>query len=138
MLSVFSSTRTSFGARRFSNFCALAPVCARLTKVSHLSGVSERLEAELAGRLAFDFKRSGAIEAAKVKGLVAKLVSVKDLAHCSALEVVAGGKLYQVIFKKENRKNPRLKSAYHQKVHTRGKKTRAHGPRKARPKQTLL
>ena len=32
-----------------------------------------------------------------VKGVVAKLVHVKDAANATALEVAAGGKLYQVV-----------------------------------------
>lgn len=42
-----------------------------------------------------DFDRS------KVKGLVASLVSVKDSTSATALEVAAGGKLYQVVVDSE-------------------------------------
>ena len=67
-------------------------------KVAHLRQSSERLEAELAGRLAFEFRAPHkGFDTSKVKGLVAKLVSVKDPATATALEVVAGGKLFQVV-----------------------------------------
>ncbi len=58
----------------------------------------ERLSAELEGRLAFDFASpSKGFDRSKVKGLVAKLVRVIDSSTSTALEVVAGGKLYQVV-----------------------------------------
>ena len=67
-------------------------------KVAHLRQSSERLEAELAGRLAFEFRAPHkGFDTSKVKGLVAKLVSVKDPATATALEVVAGGKLRSVV-----------------------------------------
>jgi len=49
---------------------------------------------------AFDFtfdKPSASFDSSKVKGMVAKLVQVQDISTASALEVVAGGKLYQVV-----------------------------------------
>lgn len=36
-------------------------------------------------------------ERSKVKGVVAKLVRVKDTSNATALEVAAGGKLYQIV-----------------------------------------
>ncbi len=58
----------------------------------------ERLSAELEGRLAFDFASpSTGFDRSKVKGLVARLVRVIDSSTSTALEVVAGGKLYQVV-----------------------------------------
>ncbi len=58
----------------------------------------ERLSAELEGRLAFDFASpSTGFNRSKVKGLVARLVRVIDSSTATALEVVAGGKLYQVV-----------------------------------------
>jgi structural maintenance of chromosome 2 len=38
-----------------------------------------------------------AFDRSSVKGVVAKLVRVKDPANATALEVAAGGKLYQVV-----------------------------------------
>lgn len=40
-------------------------------------------------------------QASRVKGVVAKLVQVKDSAAATALEVAAGGKLYQVVVDSE-------------------------------------
>ncbi len=60
--------------------------------------IVERLSAELEGRLAFDFASpSTGFDRSKVKGLVARLVRVLDSSTATALEVVAGGKLYQVV-----------------------------------------
>jgi structural maintenance of chromosome 2 len=62
----------------------------------------EGLEAQLAGRLNFDYASpSRDFDRSKVKGLVAKLVQIKDPAHATALEVAAGGKLYQVVVDSE-------------------------------------
>jgi structural maintenance of chromosome 2 len=56
------------------------------------------MDAELAGRLAFEFKPpSKGFDVAKVKGVVARLVKVTDPSASTALEVIAGGKLYQVV-----------------------------------------
>lgn len=33
----------------------------------------------------------------KVKGLLANLISVKDVSYATALEVVAGGRLYNIV-----------------------------------------
>ena len=58
----------------------------------------EGMEAALAGRLAFEFKDpSKNFDRSKVKGLVARLVTVRDMRAAGALEVCAGGKLYQVV-----------------------------------------
>jgi len=67
---------------------------------ARLQTVRDR-EEELSARLAaFEFEfasPSKGFDRSKVKGLVAKLVNVSDPAHATALEVVAGGKLYQVV-----------------------------------------
>ena len=64
----------------------------------------DKLSAQLAGRLSFEYNDpTPGFDRSKVKGLVAKLVTVKDAAHSTALEVVAGGKLYQAR-KKTSRK----------------------------------
>ncbi len=65
---------------------------------SNIRENAETLSAQLAGRLSFNYSdpRAG-FDRSKVKGLVAKLVSVAQPKHATALEVVAGGKLYQVV-----------------------------------------
>lgn len=56
----------------------------------------DRLSAQVAGRLNFEYKDPHKnFDRSRVKGLVARLVQVKDPAHSTALEVAAGGKLYQ-------------------------------------------
>ncbi|GMI31834.1 hypothetical protein TeGR_g11636, partial [Tetraparma gracilis] len=68
------------------------------TKHSNLGEKCETLEATLAGRLSFNYSDpSRGFDRSKVKGLVAKLVQVASRKDATALEVVAGGKLYQVI-----------------------------------------
>ncbi|CAM9448409.1 unnamed protein product, partial [Laminaria digitata] len=58
--------------------------------------VVDRLSAQLAGRLNFEYQDPQKnFDRSKVKGLVARLVDVKDKAHSTALEVAAGGRLYQ-------------------------------------------
>lgn len=59
--------------------------------------VVDKLTAQLAGRLSFQYENPmPGFDRSRVKGLVARLVTVKDPAHSTALEVVAGGRLYQV------------------------------------------
>ena len=56
------------------------------------------LSAQLEGRLAFQYSDPvKGFDRSKVKGLVAKLVTVKSPEAATALEVVAGGKLFQVV-----------------------------------------
>ena len=66
--------------------------------VSNLEETVEMLNARLQGKLAFNFSDPvKGFDRSKVKGMVAKLVQVKDPRYSTALEVVAGGKLYQII-----------------------------------------
>lgn len=66
--------------------------------VSELRDNVETLSAQLEGRLQFKYSDPvRGFDRSKVKGLVAKLLSVKKMEHATALEVVAGGKLYQVV-----------------------------------------
>ncbi|GMI37260.1 hypothetical protein TeGR_g1309, partial [Tetraparma gracilis] len=66
------------------------------TKHSNLGEKCETLEATLNGRLSFNYSDpSRGFD--RSKGLVAKLVQVASRKDATALEVVAGGKLYQVI-----------------------------------------
>ena len=68
------------------------------SSVEELDGLVETLTAKLGSRLAFDFSDPvRGFDRSKVKGLVAKLIQVQDPVHATALEVVAGGKLYQVV-----------------------------------------
>ena len=68
------------------------------SSVEELSGIVETLTSQLGSRLAFDYSDPvRGFDRSKVKGLVAKLIQVQDPIHATALEVVAGGKLYQVV-----------------------------------------
>lgn len=68
---------------------------------STISELTERvntLQAQLNGRLGFQYSDPvRGFDRSKIKGLVAKLIEVKDSKHATALEVTAGGKLYQVV-----------------------------------------
>lgn len=62
----------------------------------------DKLTAQLAGRLSFEYVNPmPGFDRSRVKGLVARLVTIKDPAHSTALEVVAGGRLYQVSLKND-------------------------------------
>jgi structural maintenance of chromosome 2 len=66
--------------------------------VSILQEKVDTLSAQLEGRLSFNYSDPiRGFDRSKVKGLVARLVEVKLPKHSTALEVVAGGKLYQVV-----------------------------------------
>ncbi|QDZ21883.1 structural maintenance of chromosomes protein [Chloropicon primus] len=57
----------------------------------------QKLQAQLSA-LDFQFKNpESGFDRSRVKGVVAKLLRVKDVSSNSALEVIAGGKLYQVV-----------------------------------------
>ncbi len=58
----------------------------------------DTLTAKLQGRLSFQYSDPvRGFDRSKVKGVVARLVKVKNPQHSTALEVVAGGKLYQIV-----------------------------------------
>lgn len=58
----------------------------------------DTLSAQLSARLSFRYKDPvRGFDRSKVKGLVAKLVTVQNPEHSTALEVVAGGRLFQVV-----------------------------------------
>ena len=66
--------------------------------VSMLKEKVGTLSAQLEGRLAFNYSDPvRGFDRSKVKGLVARLIDVKLPKYSTALEVVAGGKLYQVV-----------------------------------------
>jgi structural maintenance of chromosome 2 len=66
--------------------------------VDELSGLIETLTTQLGSRLAFNYSDPvRGFDRSKVKGIVAKLIHVQIPDHSTALEVVAGGKLFQVV-----------------------------------------
>ena len=68
------------------------------SSVSELSGIVKKLTMALERRLSFNYTDPvRGFDRSKVKGLVAKLIQVKDPTYATAIEVVAGGKLYQVV-----------------------------------------
>ena len=68
------------------------------SSTSELSDLVDRLSTQLESRLAFRYSDPvRGFDRSKVKGLIAKLIRVKQPEHSTALEVVAGGKLYQVV-----------------------------------------
>eukprot|EP00112_Aurelia_sp_Birch-Aquarium-sp1_P013858 Seg2963.2 transcript_id=Seg2963.2/GoldUCD/mRNA.D3Y31 product="Structural maintenance of chromosomes protein 2" protein_id=Seg2963.2/GoldUCD/D3Y31 len=70
-------------------------------EVQQLRGVIENLELKFP-HLAFDFRSPNAsFDRSKVKGLVCRLMKVKDMKTATSLEVTAGGKLYNVVVDSE-------------------------------------
>ena len=68
------------------------------TSVEELHEIVETLTAQLGSRLSFNYSDPvRGFDRSKVKGLVAKLIEVHNPEHSTALEVVSGGKLYQVV-----------------------------------------
>ena len=66
--------------------------------VSELAGLIDTLSSKVEGRLRFNYTDPvRGFDRSKVKGIVAKLITVQNPAHATALDVVAGGKLYQVV-----------------------------------------
>ncbi|KAL7563201.1 hypothetical protein ACA910_014475 [Epithemia clementina (nom. ined.)] len=66
--------------------------------VNDLRSSVDTLSTQLESRLAFQYSDPVVgFDRSKVKGVVAKLVNVKDAKYSTALEVVAGGKLHQVV-----------------------------------------
>jgi structural maintenance of chromosome 2 len=77
-------------------------VAALRTNAQTLRDFTEKLSAQLEARLNFEFSSpTKGFDRSKVKGLVAKLITVPDRQHATALEVVAGAKLYQVVVDNE-------------------------------------
>eukprot|EP00586_Coscinodiscus_wailesii_P006982 CAMPEP_0172490422 /NCGR_PEP_ID=MMETSP1066-20121228/20838_1 /TAXON_ID=671091 /ORGANISM="Coscinodiscus wailesii, Strain CCMP2513" /LENGTH=1235 /DNA_ID=CAMNT_0013258877 /DNA_START=78 /DNA_END=3785 /DNA_ORIENTATION=- len=67
-------------------------------KISGLSDKISFLEDQLKARLNFTYKDPvKGFDRSKVKGLIARLITVKNPNHATALEVVAKNKLYQVV-----------------------------------------
>jgi structural maintenance of chromosome 2 len=66
--------------------------------ITELQDRFETLTSQLQSRLSFRYSDPvRGFDRTKVKGLVAKLVEVKNQKYSTALEVVAGGKLFQVV-----------------------------------------
>ncbi len=67
-------------------------------KARECSQRAQRTEAQLKARLKFDYEHPGkGFDAEKVRGVLASLVTPCDGKYAAALEVVAGGRLYQVV-----------------------------------------
>ena len=68
------------------------------SSVTTLTERVETLQVQLGNRLRFEYTDPvRGFDRNKVKGLLAKLIEVRDSKHATALEVVAGGKLFQVV-----------------------------------------
>ena len=68
------------------------------TTTTELRDHVEKMTAQLEARLSFEFRDpERGFDRSKVKGLVAKLVRIPDRRHATALEIVAGAKLFQVV-----------------------------------------
>ena len=66
--------------------------------LSELSALMDTLSSKVEGRLRFKYSDPvRGFDRSKVKGMVARLITVHNPAHSTALDVVAGGKLYQVV-----------------------------------------
>jgi structural maintenance of chromosome 2 len=68
------------------------------TTIGNTQDLVDTLTAQLKGRLSFAYSDPvKGFDRSKVKGIVANLIKVKNSEHATALEVVAGGKLFQVV-----------------------------------------
>jgi structural maintenance of chromosome 2 len=73
-------------------------VSTRQSSVNELTERINTLQLQLDNRLRFDYTDPvRGFDRNKVKGLLAKLIEVRQYKHVTALEVVAGGKLFQVV-----------------------------------------
>eukprot|EP00794_Sanderia_malayensis_P008232 gene8232-9114_t len=71
-------------------------------EVQNLRSIVENLEMKFPN-LIFDFKSpTSSFDRSKVKGLVCRLMNVKDMKNATSLEVTAGGKLYNVVVDSES------------------------------------
>ena len=82
-----------------SQFSSLEQEKDQLTSsISELSAIVNNLSSALGRRLSFNYTDPvRGFDRSKVKGLVANLINVVKEDYATALEVVAGGKLYQVV-----------------------------------------
>ena len=66
--------------------------------ISELGDLVDTLTAQLAGKLRFDYQDPvRGFDRSKVRGLLVNLLSVNRAEHATAMEVIAGGRLYQVV-----------------------------------------
>jgi structural maintenance of chromosome 2 len=66
--------------------------------IAELNQLIDTLNTKLAAKLSFKYQDPvRGFDRSKIKGLVSKLIAVRDSKNSTALEVVAGGKLYQVV-----------------------------------------
>ncbi|EQC29079.1 hypothetical protein SDRG_13239 [Saprolegnia diclina VS20] len=70
-------------------------------RVGQLHRDLDDASAGVAARLRFDFD-TRAVDPSGVHGMIAKLLSVRDGKHTTALEMAAGGKLYQIVVDNEH------------------------------------
>lgn len=73
---------------------------ARETERKLVAGLTEKYDAAAAKLNALDFAYADPVpdfDRRRVRGLVANLITVRDPAACTAIEVAAGGKLYNVV-----------------------------------------
>ncbi|CAE7500350.1 smc2, partial [Symbiodinium microadriaticum] len=71
-------------------------------EVEQMQDEFETASAKVEARLNFEFRDpERGFDRSRVKGLVAKLVRIQDKIHATALEVAAGGKLFQVVVDNE-------------------------------------
>ena len=82
---------------------SLRAACAALRgEVDQMQDEYDTASAKVEARLNFEFRDpERGFDRSRVKGLVAKLVRIQDKTHATALEVAAGGKLYQVVVDNE-------------------------------------
>lgn len=67
-------------------------------ELADLSALMDTLSSKVEGRLRFKYTDPvRGFDRSKVKGMVARLITVHNPAHATALDIVAGGKLYQVV-----------------------------------------
>jgi len=71
--------------------------------IAQLRDGADNLTASLEARLRFEFRDpEKGFDRSRVKGLVARLITVRDPSTATALEIAAGSKLYQVVVDTEN------------------------------------
>ena len=82
---------------------ALRTACGSLhNEIVQMQDSIENTTVKVESRLKFEFRDpERGFDRSRVKGLVAKLVQVNDRIHSTALEVAAGGKLFQVVVDNE-------------------------------------
>jgi structural maintenance of chromosome 2 len=77
--------------------------CAALqSEIQSLQDAIDNLTTMIEARVNFEFRDpERGFDRSRVKGVVAKLVNIKESIHATALEIAAGGKLFQVVVDNE-------------------------------------